>query len=80
MQRDIDVHRNQYQDIKVLGSEMTRDPKVSDKVRVVDTLANLNKNWESLEGLMQKRLVQSSNLFSLTKELYELFVNSRELF
>ncbi len=59
MQRDIDVHRNQYQDIKVLGSEVTRDPKVSDKVRVVDTLANLNKNWESLEGLMQKRLVQS---------------------
>ena len=55
MQRDIDDHRSQYQDIKVLGSEVTRDPKVSDKTRVVDMLANLNKNWESLEGLMQKR-------------------------
>ncbi len=54
-QREIDDHRYTYQDIKRLGSEITRDPKTADSARVSDTMSNLTKNWEHVEMVLSKR-------------------------
>ncbi|XP_033113685.1 microtubule-actin cross-linking factor 1-like [Anneissia japonica] len=58
IQREIDENRYTFQDIKRLGSDITRDPKTSDTSRITDMMANLSKNWETLEALMQKRNTQ----------------------